>query len=212
MNRPDAGLARSMRRVAGIAFSLLLTAALLEASLRTAPQLLGGDIANAIYSVFRDWPLGIYVRDPVLRMNFMVPGLDTRAYWNGYWWRHRTDAWGFRNPSDLERKSIVLLGDSMVYGLGVEEEDTVAHFLRAEHGRAAYNMARQGDCLFQEYVLARLYLPRLAPESVVLFVFLNDFREIEANQTPIEESAAWMIDRIDYGALRARIEEPPGAI
>jgi hypothetical protein len=201
-----------MRRVAAIAFSVLLTLALLETALRAAPRLLGGDLANAVYSVFRDWPLGINVRDPELRMNFMVAGSDTRAYWNGYWWRHRTDAWGFRNPADLTAKTLVLLGDSMVYGLGVEEEDTVAHFLRAEHGRAAYNMARQGDCLFQEYVLARLYLPRLEPESVVLFVFLNDFREIEANQQPIQDAAASVIERIDYDALRARVERPPDAV
>ena len=201
-----------IRGVGGVLFSLLLTLGLLEATLRLAPGLLGGSLANAVYSAFRDWPLGMYVRDRVIKMNFMRPDFATRAYWNGYWWTHRTDAWGFRNPPDLERKSVVLLGDSMIYGLGVEEQDTVAHFLRAEHGRAAYSMARQGDGLFEEYVLARLFLPRLSPEWVVLFVFLNDFREAEANQQQIERAASQLIDGIDYPALLARVEHPPDAI
>jgi hypothetical protein len=199
------------RRLAGIAFSAGLTLALLEASLRAAPDMLGGNLANSMNSAFRDWPLGFNVRDPEVPMNFMLPRYETRAYWNGYWWWHRTDAWGFRNPSDLDRKSLALLGDSLIYGLGVEEEDTVAHFLRAEHGRAAYNMGQQGDCLFQEYVLARLFLPRFAPDSVVLFVFLNDFRELEANW-PTELTAPSVIDRIDYDALRVRLERPPTEI
>jgi hypothetical protein len=201
-----------IRLVGGILFSMGFTLALLEISLRSAPGLLAGNLANAAYSAFRDWPLGMYTRDRELRMNFMRPHFETRAYWNGYWWRHRTDAWGFRNPDDLARKSLVLLGDSMIYGLGVEEEDTVAHFLRADHGRAAYNMARQGDSLFQEYVLARLYLPAIAPESAVLFVFVNDFREIEANRPAEEIADPAAIEGIDYDALRARVDHPEQAI
>ena len=96
-----------IRSVGGVLFSLSLTLGLLEATLRLAPGLLGGNLANAVYSAFRDWPLGMYVHDPVIRMHFMRPDFATRAYWNGYWWTHRTDAWGFRNPRDLVPGSVM---------------------------------------------------------------------------------------------------------
>ena len=178
----------------------------LEAALRLAPGLVGGRLANAAYSAYG--PAGIYFRDRDVHMNFMWPNFATRAYWNGYWWHHRTDAWGFRNPPDLPAKSLVLLGDSLIYGHGVEEEDTTAHLLRTLHGRPAYNMGRQSDCLFQEYVLSRLDLPRLRPETVVLFVFLNDFRDLEVYREPAEIVDPPELDRIDYDALRERVEHP----
>src|SRR5215467_7764816 len=46
-----------------------------------------------------------------------------------YYWHHKTDAMGFRNPADRTQASIVLLGDSMVYGHGVEETSTIRHHL-----------------------------------------------------------------------------------
>jgi hypothetical protein len=194
------------RRLAGVAFSVGLVLGSLELALRLAPGLVGGRLANAVYSVYG--PAGIYFQDRPLHMNFMWPNFETLAYWNGYWWHHRTDAAGFRNPPDLAAKSLLLLGDSLIYGHGAEEQDTAAHLLRARYGRPAYNMGRQGDCLYQEYVLSRLYLPLLHPETVVLFVFLNDFRDLEVYRQPAEIADPPELDRIDYDALRARVEHP----
>ena len=197
---------RLARRIGGVAFSVGLVLVSLEAALRLAPGLIGGRLANAVYSAYG--PAGIYFRDREVQMNFMWPNFVTRAYWNGYWWQHRTDAGGFRNPPELTAKSLVLLGDSLIYGHGVEEEDTAAHLLRAQHGRPAYNMGRQGDCLFQQYVLSRLDLPRLRPETVVLFVFVNDFRDLEVYRAPAQIADPPELERIDYDALRARVEHP----
>jgi hypothetical protein len=92
---------------------------------------------------------------------------------NGLRWRHATDARGFRNPDGVPTQ-VLLLGDSMIYGHGVEEPATVAGVLRREHAIAAYDMSRQGSCLYDDYVLLRLWLERLRPRQVVLFVFVND--------------------------------------
>jgi len=201
-------ISRLARWLAGFAFSIGFVLALLELALRVAPGLIGGGLGNALYSVYGDFAGGIYFRDREAHLSFMWPDFATRAYWNGYWWNHRTDAWGFRNPPDLASKSMLLLGDSLIYGHGVDEEDTVAHLLRQEHGRAAYNMGRQGNTLFQEYVLSRLYLPRFRPEQLVVFVFVNDFRDMEVYREPAEIAAPPELDRLDYDALYARVQHP----
>jgi hypothetical protein len=195
-----------LRRLAGVAFFILLVLALLEGVLRFGPPVLGGRIANAVYGTYHGDRMYFRVREP--RMKFMWTEQTARTYWNGYWWTHRTDRLGFRNPPDLTDRSLVLLGDSMIYGHGVEEEDTVAHFLREEHGRAAYNMARQGDCLFQQYILSRLFLPELRPETAVLFVSLNDFRDLEVYRDPEQITDPPELDRIDYEALAERVRHP----
>jgi hypothetical protein len=200
------------RRLAGAALvavvSLAFGLASIEAVLRLAPGVVGARFANAVFSTYHDDPGGIYFRDRETRMNFMRPELATRGYWNGHAWLHRTDADGFRNPPGTASDGLLLFGDSMIYGHGVEEEETVAHFLRSEHGRAAYSMARQGDTLFQEYVLARLALARLRPEQLLLFVFLNDFEDMTAYRKPEQITGAPEIDHLDYAALAARVRDP----
>jgi lysophospholipase L1-like esterase len=206
------------RRIAGlgvsIAFSVALTWVLLEAVLRLTPGLLPPRYGNAVYAVYGDWPGAIHIQDKETRVNFMRPDFQTRAYWNGYWWEHRTDDWGFRNPPGIERKEWLLLGDSMIYGHGVEEQETVAHFLRADHHIVAYNMGRTADSLFQEYLLARLYVPRFRPDVVVLCVFLNDFEDLSTYRQPEQIARAPEIDQLDYAALfdRVRNATPPARI
>jgi hypothetical protein len=197
-------------QVAAVAAALvpvLAVLALVEVALRVAWRRVPPQLGTALYSVYEDKPGDIYFRDRPSRTLWMWPGYATRAYWNGYAWEHRTDEAGFRNPPGLADRSLLLLGDSMIYGHGVEESDTVAHFLRAEHGRGAYNMGRQGDCLFEEYVKARLYLPRFRPRTVVLTVFLNDFEDLETKRTP-EQIASPPELALDYEALAARLAAP----
>jgi hypothetical protein len=196
------------RALRGLAAATLPTIALLavfEVVLRAFPDLLPMRVATAVYSVYGDKPGDIYFRDRPTRANFMWPNFETTAYWNGYRWRHRTDSLGFRNPPDLADRSLVLLGDSMIYGHGVEEQDTVAHFLRADHGRGAYSGARQGDCLYQEYLVARRLLPALRPKTLVLTVFLNDFADLETYRKPPEIAQPAELS-LDVDALDQRLD------
>lgn len=195
------------RRTAAVLASVLLGLLLLEAALRTLPLRRASALANDVYTAYGSFPGGIYFTDPDTGINFMVPDFETENFWNGYSWLHRTDALGFRNPPGLagrRDRPVLLLGDSLIYGHGVDEEHAVAHVLRAKYGRPVYNMARQGDCLFQQHVLLRLYLAELQPRQVVIFVFLNDFRDLLTYRTG-EELARLPELGLDFGAMRRRV-------
>lgn len=195
-----------LRRLAAALVSTALCLGALEVALRTLPLKRASTLSNEVYTAYGSFPGGIYFTEPETRINFMVPGFTTENFWNGYTWQHCTDGLGFRNPSVLKDRSLLLLGDSLIYGHGVEEEQTVAHILRTRHGRSAYNMARQGDCLYQQYVLLRLYRDELAPRTVVLFVFLNDFSDLLSYRTR-EELERLPELRLDDRALRQRVAD-----
>jgi hypothetical protein len=151
----------------------------LELVLRIYPDVVNYKIQNLAFSKYDYLPNGMYKRETTIRMNFMKPNFQTRAFLNGYWWKHRTDANGFRNPTDLQSYNIALLGDSFIYGHGLEEEQTVVHFLRSYYNYNAYNMGRQGDCIFNHYVLLRMYMSKLKIKTALVFVFLNDIKDTE---------------------------------
>lgn len=201
-----AGLSRWTRRAVVLGVSTLLALGLLEVVLRTIPDLVNPRLGNYIYSAYGAFPGGIYVGEETTGIQFMRADFATENYWNGYRWHHRTDGRGFRNPPGTEPR-VVLLGDSLIYGHGVDEEATVAHRLRQDWGVPAYNMARQGDCLFQEYVLLRLGLDRLRPERALLFVFLNDVDDLFTYRTRAEIADPPELARWDYGLIDRRVQE-----
>lgn len=203
----------------GILVNILLLLASIVVGLLTAELLLAASrnhvplqVGNAVYSVYGAYPGGIYFVDQLTGMQFMHPNFETTAYYNGHSWHHRTDHLGFRNPPDSggrtaagEVPEILLLGDSMIYGHGVDENVTIGAFLRTDHNQRVYNMARQGDSLFQNYVLLRLYLDSFLPKRVILFVFLNDFNDLLSYRTETQIRDAPEIDRYDYLALGQRL-------
>jgi len=117
--------------------SILLGLALVEGVLRLSPAVLGQEFANGVLSKYTDRPGGIKYWDPVLKMPFMIPSLTTEMYYNGYRWRHRTDALGFRNETLRIPADVVLLGDSLIYGHGVDVDQTVGHHLEARSSESA---------------------------------------------------------------------------
>ena len=137
---------------AAVCIGVLLTLLLVEAALQLAPRLFSRGVQHLAFSRYDALPGGMYVKEKQTRMRVMRSNVTMHAYSHGYWWRHATDVLGFRNPPNLERRDVLLLGDSLIYGHGVEENQTVAHFLRSEHQVAAYNMGRQGQCLYECYV------------------------------------------------------------
>ncbi len=179
----------------------LFALCLLELLLALSPEVFGEQRANEIFSTYDIKPGGIYVRERRARMRFMRPEFSTSNYWNGYRWNHATDARGFRNPPATGAE-VLLVGDSLIYGHGVEEVETVGHVLRAEFGVEAYNMGRQGAALYDEYVFLRTFLPELQPKTVILFAFLNDFEDLEVYRTEDEISAVPEIEGIDYASIR----------
>lgn len=198
-----------------LAVSLVFVAASLEVLMRLAPRTFGDRVGNGVLGRYGRFPGGIYFVEPTTHARFMWPDFETRAYWNGYFWHHRTDSRGFRNPPGRTAR-VLLLGDSMVYGHGVEEDQVVAHFLRREHGRQAYDMSRQGDCLYQHYLNLRLHLATLRPQAVVLFAFLNDWTDLEYYRTREQLERMPELGAYDYDEIGAEVvrlgAHPPARI
>lgn len=200
------------RTTLAIGVGCLLALAVLELLLWTAPELPGQRLANFIHTRYGTFPGGMYVREPTTGATFLRPKFSTNAYWNGYRWHHQTDERGFRNPSGpavagAQRRPI-LLGDSLIYGHGVEANETATQALRQVHDVGAYDMSRQGACLFDHYLSLRTFLPELDPTAVVLFVFLNDFADLEGYRSPAELAAPPELD-LDYAAIRQWVREIP---
>ena len=192
---------------AAVCIGLLATLLLVEAALQVAPGLFSRGVRHLAFSRYDALPGGMHVTERQTRMRFMRANVNMRAYSHGYWWRHSTDALGFRAPPDLERRDVLLLGDSLIYGHGVEENQTVAHFLRSERDVAAYNMGRQGQCLYECYVTYRLHAEELQPEAVVLFVFLNDVLDLVNRRRPEELTDPPEIERFRYRVIGERARE-----
>ena len=187
-------------------FSIVLALLLAEGTIRLFPNLLNDKLRHAAFSKYDTLPGGIFRFEGLSRTRFMRADHRTRAYSHGYFWTHETDARGYRNPAGIDDRRILLLGDSLVYGHGVEADETVAHFLRTEHSVAAYDMSAQGQCIYEHYLALRLLLDELRPETALLFVYVNDIDDLEKLSRAPGGSEIPEIVAFDYGVLRDRIE------
>ncbi len=106
------------------------------------------------------------------------PRLKTECYFNGYFWEHQSDAYGWRNPETWDRVELVLIGDSMIYGHGVEEHQTAAHFLRQSLGVRVANHGMIGACPLDYLAVYRNFSLPLRPKVTVAFVFANDISDL----------------------------------
>jgi lysophospholipase L1-like esterase len=170
----------SLRRaqVALALVALVAALAIVEASLRTFVDALPLALANDLASGYNARRSGIYRFQPDMDMFLMRPHYEREMFFNGYHWHHRTDWMGFRNPEDRRSADVVLLGDSMVYGHGLEEPSTIRHHLEALIGRNVANLGIQGAGIHEEYqVLKRFGLP-LEPRFVFLFFLENDIDDL----------------------------------
>jgi len=189
-----------------VLFSIVLALLLAEGTIRLFPGLLNDKLRHAAFSKYDTLPGGIYQYDGVTRMRFMRPSFRCRAFSAGYVWTHQTDELGFRNPPNLTDHRVLLLGDSLIYGHGVEGDQTVGHYLRTDQGVAAYDMSAQGECIYEHYVTLRLFADELDPDKVLFFVFVNDVRDIlklgRLDFKPVPPE----VDRFDYELIRHRID------
>jgi hypothetical protein len=179
---PRVDVRRGLRRAAGNALLVVAATAValggLELLLRARPTLLGHAFANGVLSKYTDGAGGIFYKDRQAQTRFMIPNFTTQMYFNGYVWTHQTDALGFRNKALSIPADIALLGDSFIYGHGVDFESTVGSFLERLTGRSVANLARQGDCALQQAYLVTEFLPILRPRYVLYFYFENDIADL----------------------------------
>lgn len=152
----------------------------IELYARRFPETLPRPLGNELASRYHDLRSGIFLRNDPARMRAMKPDDDKGMYFNGYRWRHRTDARGFRNPETWPAADVVLLGDSMVYGHGVEEEGTVRSHLAGLTGATVANLGVQGAGPHEEYQILRRHGAALGPGQVLCFFLYNDVDDTAA--------------------------------
>jgi hypothetical protein len=145
---------------------------LVEGALHLRPSLLGGRVANFAYTGYHPYRGGIYDRDPEVG-DLMRPGVHRWMFWNGHWWWHEANRSGWRGP-DRAVAQAVFLGDSMIYGHGVAEPDTVPARFERHSGLSAANLGQQGTCAVSQLALWRRRGRELRPRVVFLCAHLTD--------------------------------------
>ncbi len=90
--------------------------------------------------------------------------------------RYTTNSLGFRSETvDSSRKQILVLGDSVVWGQGVQDNETVAaylgnHFLDYQ----VLNMGVSGYGIDQYYLQLKQHISQLNPNIIVVVIFLGN--------------------------------------
>lgn len=135
-------------------------------------------MGNAVANGYNASINGIYTRKRLLKMFLMRPNYEREMFFNGYKWHHKTDSMGFRNPTDRVYGEILLLGDSMIYGHGVDDASTVRYHLENIIKHPVINLGMQGNCIHQEYQILKNFGIQYKPRYVFLFFLVNDINDI----------------------------------
>ncbi len=164
--------------------SVLVALGIIEITLRWRPTLLGQEYANGVLSRYTRNEGGILLPRPQAAHELHDPQPQDDPRVQRLTWTHETDALGFRNRGLTPPADVVLLGDSFIYGHGVDLEGTVGHFLGERTGWRVANLGRQADCAFQEAYLLHAYIGVFKPRHVVYFYFENDIVDLDSYLRP----------------------------
>jgi len=163
-------------------FGLALALAFGEVVLRALPPgAVPTGVSNIMFTCYEPkFPERyIYANATAIEQPVHQPNLRAECYFNGYTWQHQSDGYGWRNPETWDQADVVLLGDSMIYGHGVEEHQTVAHFLREDLGVRVANHAMMGNCPIDYLGIYRNFSLPLRPKVTVMTVYANDLDDLQ---------------------------------
>ncbi|MFT3770287.1 MAG: hypothetical protein QM820_33080 [Minicystis sp.] len=132
----------------------------------------------------------------------LQPGAETKVESSdGRVTRVRVNGEGFRGPEwpAPSREEVLIVGDSITFGLGVDEEETLAAKLRAALGGAQVIDASVPTWGPPEYLItAQDLLARRKPGTVVVAInLINDFSEIDRPNTERHTEVDGWAARID---------------
>lgn len=161
-----------------------VTIAMLELVLRLPNERMPLVLSNYLGSCYEDdVATPIWDIDPRLDLRWPRPHVDTVCELNHHRWHHRSDQLGFRNPVDQRHVDVAILGDSMVYGHGVEEPDTAASVLRGRLGLRVANLGVVAASPVDYLAYVNHVVPRLSPRVVVIFLYRNDLSDVNRART-----------------------------
>lgn len=142
----------------------------MEIGLRYAVHGLPMNLRNLLLSKYNRRPDGLYYKDIRWDINIMKPNLSKDLFYNGRQWRHKSNRLGIRDDEDIEQSDIVALGDSFIYGHGVQAEDTLCHSLESMSGKRVANLGIQGDYPPSEYIRLKHLGLFMRTETVLFFI------------------------------------------
>jgi hypothetical protein len=167
-----------------VIFLLAVTGGLQELVLWTMPGLLTGQAANKTYTGYAVAAEGIYEHHRHLGYD-LRPNCSRLMYWNGHWWHHDTNRDRYRGQA-VSRADAVFLGDSMIYGHGLETDETVSSRFASRTGTKVANLGQQGTCLVQMWMRFRQLRSQLQPRYVFVCSHFNDVDDA-CSWYPVEE-------------------------
>lgn len=146
----------------------------------------------------------IYVHRPYLHLRGVMPAGDI-----GIWLPNaekephpydvRADRDGFRNPTDLERADIVVIGDSYIEGMIIPQEDLVSSDLSRLLGKTVLNLGQAGYGPQQEFIAFKRYgLPRKPKLCIWFFFEGNDLVDINDYINSVNHWEFWTVDRHSF--------------
>lgn len=153
------------------------TIASVEAVLWIHPHLLRGELADWAYGRYHHYTGGMYQPDQHCGYR-LKPNTTYNAYWAGYWWKHQTNSKGFRGP-EIEQADVVFLGDSMIYGHGVDDDQTAAARFEERTGITSANLGQQATSALQALRIFETTGIALKPKVVFFCAHMNDIPEAE---------------------------------
>lgn len=116
--------------------------------------------------------------------------LEGRAFGEKFY----TDQYGFRVPnknfSYVEKnKNIILIGDSFVFGPGVNEEITFSGKLRKERNKFnVYNSARPGDQINDYYFQIKYFVENFSESRFLIFINFDDINFFKKDKDNVVEN------------------------
>lgn len=120
-----------------------------------------------------------------------------------------TNSLGFRTheitPKPPDQRRLMLLGDSMLFGVGVDYPATVAGLLETVHDSLqVYNFAMLGHNTVQSRIAARAFADQIAPDYIICGVFVgNDLLTNALNYPDEKNHIATHLDQV--AAIRNRL-------
>jgi hypothetical protein len=102
---------------------------------------------------------------------------------NGYYTKYLSDQYGFNNPANQwNQKSIeyLIIGDSFVHGMCVNESDTISGNLRKAINQGVLNLGNSGTGPLAQYATLREYLPLVNVKRIIWIYFEgNDLLDLD---------------------------------
>ena len=134
------------------------------------------------------------------RRETVVPGAGKAYYWHGK--LHVFNEFGMRrtapfSPKDQNTARIMVLGDSLTYGKGVDVNDAypavMERILAADFRVEVLNLGVNGYQSEQIFQVMMMFTPELQPDILVYGVCLNDFLDAGEEQQTAGAQKRWKI-------------------